>query len=106
MEVVVLAICACSALVSVGFGMRATFYRWEMCGLIQLDRRYNEDPAWRREADSALWRFREDEFVLKYGIVAGHPRWHRRWKLFFFGGIAFAFLVLGVYVGVSVAFGR
>lgn len=101
MDVVVLGICACSLLVSGVALFRANFYRWELCSLIQLDRRYADDSAWRREADSALRAFREAEFALKYGLVSAHPRWHRRWVLMFLGGIAFAFLVFAVFEGVS-----
>lgn len=98
MQVVVLGICACSVAVSVVCLLRASFYRWRLTTLIQLDRRYYENAVWRREADDALISFREDDFVIKYGIVPAHPQWQRKWKVAFIGGIVAAFLILGVYL--------
>lgn len=97
---VVLGIRACSFLISGVALFRAIFCRWELCSLIQVDRRYNDDPAWRRAADSALSRFREAEFALRYGVVPAHPRWISKWPMMFLGGIASGFLGLGLYESV------
>jgi hypothetical protein len=97
---VVLVICGCCVLTSAVFGMRANFYRWWLTSLIQLDPRYNAQPEWRREANSALWWFREDDFVLRYGLVQSHPKWHRYWKRASIGGLVMPVVILVVYLSV------
>ncbi len=42
---VVLVLCGCCVLTSVAFLMRASFYRWWLTSLIQLDSRYNAQPV-------------------------------------------------------------
>lgn len=94
MQIAILSICAIPLLVAFLYGFKATFYRWRMMTLIQLDRRYSEDITWKKEADRAIFNFREAEFAIKYGVVQEHPRWVRKWKVMFFGGILLSLMLV------------
>jgi hypothetical protein len=68
---VVLVLCGCCVLTSVAFLMRASFYRWWLTSLIQLDSRYN-----------------------------AQPEWHRYWKRASIGGLVMPVVILVVYLSV------
>jgi hypothetical protein len=44
---------------------------------IQLDPRYLSDPQWRREADTAIFLKRADQFAVQAGFIGPLPRWYR-----------------------------
>jgi hypothetical protein len=75
MQTTVLMLACMVGLAGIGAAFRANLYRWWLSSLIKLDPRYQMDPTWRREADRALWRFKEAQFALSNGLIPFIPWW-------------------------------
>ncbi|HEU0120950.1 MAG TPA: hypothetical protein VFQ91_10540 [Bryobacteraceae bacterium] len=59
----------------------ATFYRWRINYYIQIDPRYQNDPAWGAAAKCALWNYKETALARREGLISTKPPWVERAQL-------------------------